>query len=125
MITAWIGSISLLFVAVLYILLAFGLPYGDFAMGGKYTVMPVSLRIACSISVLIQVAAMIFLLQTGQIVSISFIAPIAREVCYVFAVYLFFNTVMNFFSRSKKEKLVMTPLSLLTAICFLITALNG
>ena len=33
------------------------------------------------------------------------------------------NTVMNCISKSKKEKVVMTPLSLISAICFWVTAL--
>ena len=33
------------------------------------------------------------------------------------------NTVINFISKSKKEKYIMTPLSFATAICFWITAL--
>ncbi len=36
----------------------------------------------------------------------------------VMAVYLSLNVVVNFISKSKKEKYIMTPLSLLTAICF-------
>ena len=34
------------------------------------------------------------------------------------------NTIMNFISKSKKEKYVMTPLSFVAAICFWITALK-
>jgi len=40
------------------------------------------------------------------------------------AIYLSFNTIMNFISKSKKEKYVMTPLSFVAAICFWITALK-
>ncbi|MFZ0368904.1 MAG: hypothetical protein WAM07_04780 [Halobacillus sp.] len=125
MITAWIGSITFLAIAILYVLLALGLPYGEFAMGGKYKVLPKQMRIACAISVLIQLAAILFILQAGHVISIDLIAPIARGACYFFAFYLFLNTVMNLFSKSNKEKLVMTPLSLITAICFLMTALNS
>lgn len=39
------------------------------------------------------------------------------------AVYLSLNTVINFISKSKKEKYIITPLSFVTAICFWITAL--
>ncbi|SFF63977.1 hypothetical protein SAMN05216353_1048 [Halobacillus alkaliphilus] len=125
MITAWIGSISFLAIAILYVLLALGLPYGEFAMGGKYKILPKQMRVACAISVLIQLAAILFILQAGDVISIDLIAPIAIGACYFFAFYLFLNTIMNLFSKSKKEKLVMTPLSFITAICFLITALNG
>ncbi|MGR9049577.1 hypothetical protein ACQ4XT_13210 [Halobacillus faecis] len=125
MITAWIGSAALLSVAVLYVLLAFGLPYGDFAMGGKYKVLPKPMRVACAGSVWIQLAAILFILQVGNVISIDFLAPISKAACYFFAGYLFLNTALNALSNSNKEKLVMTPLSLITAVCFLITALNG
>jgi len=41
----------------------------------------------------------------------------------IMAIYLSLNTVMNFSSKSKKEKYIMTPISLTTAVCFWITAL--
>ena len=124
MISSWIGSIAFLAVAVLYTLLALGFPYGEFAMGGKHKIMPMQMRIACFISVVIQLMAIVFILQAGNVISISLIAPVAKGVCYFFAFYLFLNTFMNAFSKSKKEKIVMTPLSSITAVCFLITALN-
>ncbi|WP_409290460.1 hypothetical protein [Peribacillus sp. SCS-37] len=125
MITAWIGSLAFFAVAVLYILLVLGFPYGDFAMGGRYKVMPKQMRIACFISVCIQFAAILFLLQAGHVIAIAALRSMATGACYVFAFYLIINTIMNAFSKSKKERLVMTPLSLLTAICFLVTAMNS
>jgi hypothetical protein len=124
-ITALIGSVTFSAVAILYILLAMGLPYGDFAMGGKYKVMPKQMRATCAISVFIQLVAIMFILQAGNVISIDALKTIAKGVCYFFAFYLIVNTIMNALSKSKKEKLVMTPLSFLTAICFLITAING
>lgn len=61
MVTAWIGSLTFLAAVILYILLALGLPYGDFAMGGKYKIMPKQMRVACAISVIIQLLAIIFI----------------------------------------------------------------
>lgn len=40
------------------------------------------------------------------------------------AMYLTLNTFLNFISKSKKEKYIMSPLSLVAAICFWITALQ-
>ncbi|MFC0390810.1 hypothetical protein [Paenibacillus mendelii] len=125
MIIAWIGSVIFLALAILSILLAMGLPYGEFAMGGKYKVMPKQMRVACAISVLIQLVAIMFILQAGNVISIDALETSAKGVCYFFAFYLIVNTFMNALSKSKKEKLVMTPLAFLTAICFLITAMNG
>ncbi|MNP32397.1 hypothetical protein D3C76_1255760 [compost metagenome] len=123
MISAWIGSITFLGAVILYILLSLGLPYGEFAMGGRHRIMPSQMRVACGVSVVIQLVAILYLLQAGNVISIGL--PFDRRVCYFFAVYLMLNTIMNLLSRSMKEKLVMTPLSLITAICFGITAMNG
>lgn len=125
MISAWLGSIAFLFVTILYVLLALGLPYGEFAMGGKYRIMPLHMRVACVISVIIQVIAILVVLQTGNVIYIGLPQSIVKGMCYFFAVYLTLNTFMNGLSRSKQEKTVMTPLSLVTAICFWITAING
>ena len=40
------------------------------------------------------------------------------------AMYLTLNTFLNLISKSKKEKYIMSPLSLVAAICFWITALQ-
>ncbi|OMC77203.1 hypothetical protein BK125_15455 [Paenibacillus odorifer] len=121
--SAWIGSITFFGAVILYILLSLGLPYGEFAMGGRHRIMPSQMRVACGVSVVIQLVAILYLLQAGNVISIGL--PFDRRVCYFFAVYLMLNTIMNLLSRSMKEKLVMTPLSLITAICFGITAMNG
>ncbi|OMD92141.1 hypothetical protein BSK67_19660 [Paenibacillus odorifer] len=121
--SAWIGSITFLGAVILYILLSLGLPCGEFAMGGRHRIMPSQMRVACGVSVVIQLVAILYLLQAGNVISIGL--PFDRRVCYFFAVYLMLNTIMNLLSRSMKEKLVMTPLSLITAICFGITAMNG
>lgn len=123
MISAWIGSITFSGAVILYILLSLGLPYGEFAMGGKHKIMPPQMRAVCVISVGIQLIAIMYLLQTGNVISIGL--PFERGICYLFAVYLLLNTVMNSLSKSIQEKLVMTPLSLVTAICFGLTAINA
>ena len=46
-----------------------------------------------------------------------------KIISIVMAIYLSLNTLMNICSKSKKERFIMTPLSLIAAICFWITAL--
>ncbi|MGN1400300.1 MAG: hypothetical protein ACI4XL_02225 [Bacillus sp. (in: firmicutes)] len=123
MIFALIGSISFLLVAILYTLLALGFPYGEFAMGGKHIVMPISMRIACGFSIFIQLFAIIIILQTAKIIPNLFSVGTTRGICLFFASYLTLNAIMNGVSHSKKEKWVMTPVAILTAICFWITAI--
>ena len=123
MIIALIGSMAFIFVAILYALLALGFPYGEFAMGGKYIVMPKRMRIVCGFSVCVQLFAIIILLQTASIIPSLFSIGLTKAICFFFAAYLTLNTFMNLLSNSRKEKWVMTPLALLTAICFWITAI--
>jgi hypothetical protein len=123
-VTAWVGSISFLLVVVLYIMLILGLPYGEFAMGGKFKVLPSKMRAACIVSVLIQLIAILFLLQAGKVINFGLPYNISKGVCFFFSGYLVLNTIMNLMSKSKKEKFVMTPISFITSICFFLTALN-
>ena len=124
MIIAITGSILFSLVLILYILLALGLPYGEFAMGGKYKVLPQKERIICLISVIIQAFAILILLQCGNVISLGFPDKAANVICYIFAGYLSLNIILNVLSKSKKERLFMTPLSLVIALCFWLTALN-
>jgi hypothetical protein len=119
------GAVTFSFAAILYILLLFGLPLGEFAMGGKYKVLPAKLRVTCAVSVLVQVFAIMIILQTGGIVPLLFSQGITRGLCFFFAVYLSLNVIMNFLSKSKKEKWTFGPISLITAVCYWVTALKS
>jgi uncharacterized membrane protein YfcA len=121
---AILGSFLLAIAAVLTILIACGAPLGEFTMGGKYKVLPKQLRILAAIMVIIQLFAIIIILQAGGVLALWFSKKITKYICMFFAVYLFLNTITNFFSKSKKEKYFATPLSVAAAICFLITALK-
>ena len=118
------GALLFGFVAILTLLATFGLPLGEFTMGGKYRVLPPNMRVMAGVSFFIQVFAILLILQAGVVIPLWFPASFVKGACFFFAVYLTLNTAMNFLSNSKKEKVVMTPLSSVTAVCFLITALT-
>ena len=120
---AIIGAIAFLIVIVLSILIIMGLPLGELTMGGQYKVFPKKLRAALVSQLLLQVFFVIILLQKGDIIPLWFSYNTTKIISIVMAVYLSLNTLMNLMSKSKKEKFIMTPLSLITAICFWITAL--
>ena len=122
---AIIGAITFGIAAILYILIALGLPLGEFAMGGKYKIMPPKPRIMIAVAVLIQLFAIMIILQTGGIIPTLFSIKVNRIICYFFAAYLSLNSLLNAFSKSKKERYTATPLSIITAICFWITAMNA
>jgi hypothetical protein len=122
MIFAITGAIIFSAIAVLTVLVAMGFPLGEFTMGGQYNVLPKKFRIMAAVSLLIQIFAVIIILQAGGVVPLFFSARVTRNICFFFAAYLSLNTLMNLSSRSKKEKYAMTPLSLTAAICYFITA---
>ncbi|MCR5383686.1 MAG: hypothetical protein K6E72_03470 [Saccharofermentans sp.] len=120
---AIIGAALLFIAAVFEVLLVAGLPLGEFTMGGRYKVLPPMMRGAAVFSLLTQVFAGLILLQAAGFMGMWFSFGVTRIICYVFGGFFVVNTVMNFFSTSKKEKLVMTPLAAIEAVCFLVTAI--
>ena len=112
----------MLAVAVMEVLLIFGLPLGEFTMGGRYRVLPPLLRVAAATSVILQLFGAAMILQGGGLMNMWFSSGVTKIICFVFAGFFAVNTVMNLISPSKKEKYVMTPLAAIEAVCFAITA---
>ncbi len=119
-----IGAVIFAFIVILNLLIILGLPLGEFTMGGKHKVLPKKLRIVALVSLLVQIFAIIIILQGGDILTMWFSPTVTKYICYFYAVFLGLNTIANFTSDSKKEKYTMTPLSLIVAICFFITGFN-
>ena len=119
---AIVGAILFSFVILLSILLICGLPLGELTMGGRFKTFPKKLRVVLVVQLILQIFFVIIILQAGGLIPLWFSDKVTRTVCIVMAAYLSLNAVMNFVSKSKKEKYIMTPLSLLSAICFWITA---
>ena len=121
-ISSIIGTILLLIVAVMEVLLIFGLPLGEFTMGGRYKVLPPMFRVFAASSVVLQLFGAAMLLQCGGLMGMWFPGNVIKIICFVFAGFFAVNTFMNIISPSKKEKYVMTPLAAIEAACFAITA---
>ena len=117
-----LGTVSFGVIATMTVLVACGLPLGEFTMGGQHKILPKKFRVMAVISVAIQVFAMVIILQAGGFISMWLSFKVTKYICFFFAVYLSLNTIMNMISKSRKEKYVMTPLSFIAGICFWITA---
>ena len=117
-----LGAVLFGAIATMTVLVACGLPLGEFTMGGQHKILPKKLRVMAVISVAIKIFAMIIILQAGGFISLWLSFKVTKYICFFFAAYLSLNTIMNMISKSRKEKYVMTPLSLIAGICFLITA---
>lgn len=120
---AIIGASVFSVVIVLSFLIICGLPLGELTMGGQYKVFPKKLRIVLVTQLILQIFFVVIILQMGGFIPLWFSGNVTKIIYIVMAIYLSFNTFMNFVSKSKKEKYVMTPLSAISAICFWITAL--
>ena len=119
-----LGAVLFGVIAIMTVLVACGLPLGEFTMGGQHKILPKKFRVMAVISVAIQIFAMIIILQAGGFISLWLSFKVTKYICFFFAAYLSLNTIMNMISKSRKEKYIMTPLSLIAGICFWITALQ-
>ena len=117
-----LGAVLFGVIAIMTVLVACGLPLGEFTMGGQHKILPKKFRVVAVILAAIQVFAMIIILQAGGFISLWLSFKLTKYICFFFAIYLSLNTIMNMISKSRKEKYVMTPLSLIAGICFWITA---
>ncbi|WP_339148984.1 MULTISPECIES: hypothetical protein [unclassified Sutcliffiella] len=97
-------------VAVFQVLLSLGYPFGEFAMGGYYKVLPKKLRIVSAVNAFILIfMGFVFLQHTHVLNSLDFLST--NILVWVITIFLGLNTIANLMSRSKKERLFMTPLS--------------
>ena len=119
-----IGACTFSIVIILSILIICGVPLGELTMGGQYKVFPKKLRILLFTQLVLQVFFVIVILQMGGFIPLWFSEKTTKIIGIIMAIYLTLNTIMNFISKSKKEKYIMTPLSLISAVCFWVTALQ-
>ena len=93
---AIIGAGIFLIVIVLSFLIICGLPLGELTMGGQYKVFPKKLRIILMIQLILQMFFVVIILQMGGFMPLWFSDNTTKIIYIVMAVYLSFNTVMNF-----------------------------
>jgi hypothetical protein len=115
---AVVASVLLAGLAVFQMLLATGRPLGRLAWGGRYEVLPVSLRIGSVLSV-VSYAVIAWLLwravaQPGD----------AGPWSWIVTAFFGLGIMMNAASRSRPERLVMTPVVAVLAACGLLIALG-
>jgi hypothetical protein len=111
-------SVLLTGLAVFQLLLAAGRPWGRFAWGGQYEVLPATLRIGSVVTVVIYAA---FAWLVWRAVARP---EDAGPWIWVLTAFFTLGVVMNAASRSRPERLVMTPVVLVLALCCLAIALQ-
>ncbi len=109
--------------SIYQVLLVLGIPIGEASWGGQYKVLPVKFRIGSAISVFILSFSSIVFLQYGNIISTIFVIPWENIIVWIITIYMGLNTFGNFCSKSKYEKLIMTPITIIAFLAGLIVAI--
>jgi hypothetical protein len=117
-------SILIAIVILFQAALAVGIPWGEYAMGGKYPgKLPVPMRVACLIQIVILAfLAVIVLSQSGSILpGWSGFANVAIWFVVAFSVL---STILNLITRSVWERRIWAPVAVLMLITSLIVAIG-
>ena len=121
---AWVVAVGLLAaLAVFQVLLVAGVPLGRFAWGGRHDVLPAGYRVGSAVSIaLYGFFALLVLRAAGRIDVLP--SGFAQVAIWVLTAYFALGIAMNAASRSRGERLVMTPVAALLAGACLVLALG-
>lgn len=121
--TAALIFVALLALMVLFQLaLAFGAPFGHFAWGGRYRVLPRRLRIGSLVALPIYAIIAVIVLDRAELIDMLPGSVSTVGTWIVFA-YLLLSAGLNAISPSKHERYAAGALSLVLATLCLIIAL--
>jgi hypothetical protein len=101
-----------------------GAPLGRMAWGGQHKVLPARLRIGSAVSI-----ALYVLFAYAALAKAGPVPPLISETftsiaMWVLTAYFALGVVMNGISRSKPERLIMTPTTLVLAALYLVLSLH-
>lgn len=122
--SAVVATVVLTAVIVLQALLVAGVPLGHAAWGGEHPVLPTKLRVGSAVAIgMLAFGAAVALAGAGLIAP-GPVRPV-RFAAWAFAALFAMNTLANLASRSRVERLVMTPLTALLVACFVTIGLGA
>ncbi len=101
-----------------------GAPLGRMAWGGQHRILPAKLRIGSGVAI-----AVYALLAYAALAKADLVPPLVNEsftsiTMWVMTAYFALGVLMNGVSRSKPERLVMTPATLILAGLYLALSLG-
>lgn len=129
---AWLVSSAALIAVVLLaatslfqLLLALGLPFGRAAWGGGHRVLPARLRVGSAVAAAaLIVAAWVLATEAGWLPAGAG-TPWSGVLVWVFAGFFALNTLGNAVSSSPIERRVMTPITVVLVVAFVVTGFWG
>ena len=120
---ALVATAVLTALAVFQLGLTLGAPWGRLAWGGQHAGrLPGRLRVGSAVSILLYAAFAAVLLDRAAVVDVLPDA-VSRVGAWVLIGYFTLGILLNGISRSPAERAVMTPTTLVLAVCSLLVAL--
>lgn len=120
-----VACVVLAALAVFQLCLALGAPWGRLAWGGQHErSLPTRLRVGSLVSIPLYGVFAVLLLDRSGVVDLLPDA-VSTVGTWVLVAYLAIGVVMNGMSRSRPERLVMTPVTVVLLVCALLVALSG
>lgn len=110
--------------AVFQVMLAAGAPWGRFAWGGQHRVLPTSLRVGSAVAPVIYALLAGVVLARADLVGLGLSDGVVDVLAWVVTGYFVIGIVLNAASRSKPERMVMTPLCVVLAVLTALVALS-
>lgn len=104
--------------ALLQLSITFGAPFGEYVLGGENKVLPKKMRFISGTFFFIFIFVGIAYMERGNIFHIGFNSMFVKIIIIVNTLFLAYAIVGNgMLTKSKKEKYVMTPFSIIQFIC--------
>ena len=123
MTVAVLGCVLLGALAVFQALLVAGRPLGRFAWGGQHDILPTGLRVGSAVSIALYAAFAVLMLSAAGALDLLPDGFVDVAI-WVLTGYFALGIAMNAISRSRPERLVMTPVVLVLAVVTLVLALQ-
>ncbi len=117
---AVVAVVLLAALAVFQVALAVGAPLGHLAWGGQYRVLPSRLRVGSAVSTALYA---VFAVVIWAAASRSY--AVTEVGIWVLTAFFGIGVLMNAISRSRPERLLMTPVVLVLALCCLAIAVRS
>ena len=116
-------TVVLAALAIFQSALVFGAPLGRFAWGGTHRVLPARLRVGSAVSIVIY--ALIDVIAWDRVGAIDvFPEPFSEVAMWVIFGYFVLGILMNAISRSKPERNLMVPVSIVLAVLSFLIAMG-
>ncbi|MCX6499490.1 MAG: hypothetical protein NTU93_11935 [Arthrobacter sp.] len=101
-----------------------GAPLGRMAWGGQHRILPANLRIGSAFSIVVYALFAYAALSKAGLVPLLVNHSFTAITMWVMTAYFALGVVMNGISRSKPERLIMTPAAGALAVLYLVLALH-